>query len=121
MLSTYIYSLSRSSSGVRDSPIVRVTGSSSVSNELDWLDQERRNELLAWLEPFFTKTKVAIDCPGEERPPRNPLGFAKDQAAYENYDQLNRDVADDATPTAVSQSDCRVWVGTGLAALRQKR
>lgn len=67
-------------------------------------------DAMQWnLRRFVDRTDVAIDVPGEDRPLRIPLGFAEQQAAFENgLDELNRGLADEATPEAVGQALRRI-------------
>ena len=67
-------------------------------------------DAMQWnLRRFVDRTDVAIDVPGEDRPLRIPLGFAEQQAAFEyGLDELNRGLADEATPEAVSQALRRI-------------
>ncbi len=60
-------------------------------------------DAMQWnLRRFVDRTDVAIDVPGEARPLRIPLGFAEHQTAFEHgLDELNRGLADEATPEAV--------------------
>ena len=61
-------------------------------------------DAMQWnLRRFVDRTDVAIDVPGEARPLRIPLGFAEEQATFEyGLDELNRGLAENATPEAVS-------------------
>jgi hypothetical protein len=54
-------------------------------------------DAMQWnLRRFVDRTDVAIDVPGEDRPLRIPLGFAEQQAAFENgRDELNRGLAEE--------------------------
>lgn len=67
-------------------------------------------DAMQWnLRRFVDRTDVAIDVPGEDRPLRIPLGFAEQQAAFEyGLDELNRGLADEATPEAVGQALRRI-------------
>jgi hypothetical protein len=67
-------------------------------------------DAMQWnLRRFVDRTDVAIDVPGEDRPLRIPLGFAEQQATFENgLDELNRGLADEATPEAVGQALRRI-------------
>ena len=67
-------------------------------------------DAMQWnLRRFVDRTDVAIDVPGEARPLRIPLGFAEEQAAFESgLDELNRGLADDATPQAVGKALRRI-------------
>jgi SAM-dependent methyltransferase len=67
-------------------------------------------DAMQWnLRRFVDRTDVAIDVPGEARPLRIPLGFAEQQATFETgLDELNRGLADDATPEAVGRALRRV-------------
>jgi hypothetical protein len=67
-------------------------------------------DAMQWnLRRFVDRTDVAIDVPGEARPLRIPLGFAEQQVAFEyGLDELNRGLADEATPEAVGQALRRI-------------
>lgn len=67
-------------------------------------------DAMQWnLRRFVDRTDVAIDVPGEARPLRIPLGFAEQQATFENgLDELNRGLADEATPEAVGRALRRI-------------
>ena len=67
-------------------------------------------DAMQWnLRRFVDRTDVAIDVPGEARPLRIPLGFAEQQAAFEyGLDELNRGLADEATPETVGQALRRI-------------
>ena len=67
-------------------------------------------DAMQWnLRRFVDRTDVTIDVPGEARPLRIPLGFAEQQAAFEyGLDELNRGLADEATPEAVGRALRRV-------------
>ncbi len=60
-------------------------------------------DAMQWnLRRVVDRADVAIDVPGETRPLRIPIGFAEQQAAFESgLDELNRGLADGATPQAV--------------------
>jgi hypothetical protein len=67
-------------------------------------------DAMQWnLRRFVDRTDVAIDVPGEARPLRIPLGFAEEQAAFEaGLDELNRGLADNATPDDVARALRRI-------------
>ncbi len=67
-------------------------------------------DAMQWnLRRFVDRTDVAIDVPGETRPLRIPIGFAEEQAAFESgLDELNRGLADNATPEAVGMALRRI-------------
>jgi SAM-dependent methyltransferase len=67
-------------------------------------------DAMQWnLRRIVDRTDVAIDVPGETRPLRIPLGFAEEQAAFESgLDELNRGLADGATPQAVGAALRRI-------------
>ncbi len=67
-------------------------------------------DAMQWnLRRFVDRTDVAIDVPGDVRPLRIPLGFAEQQATFEyGLDELNRGLADDATPEAVGMALRRI-------------
>ena len=67
-------------------------------------------DAMQWnLRRFVDTTDVTIEVPGEEKPLRIPLGFAEQQSTFEHgLDELNRGLADEATPEAVGRALRRV-------------
>ncbi len=67
-------------------------------------------DAMQWnLRRFVDRTDVAIEVPGETRPLRIPLGFAEEQVAFEaGLDELNRGLADNATPENVARALRRI-------------
>jgi hypothetical protein len=67
-------------------------------------------DAMQWnLRRIVDRTDDAIEVPAETRPHRIPLGFAEQGGAFEyGLDELNRGLADDATPEAVGRALRRV-------------
>ena len=67
-------------------------------------------DAMQWnLRRFVDTTDVTIEVPGEEKPLRIPLGFAEQQSTFEHgLDELNRGLADEATPEAVGRALRRI-------------
>lgn len=67
-------------------------------------------DAMQWnLRRFVDRTDVAIDVPGEDRPLRIPLGFAEEQTVFEaGLDELNRGLADGASPQIVGSALRRI-------------
>lgn len=67
-------------------------------------------DAMQWnLRRFVDRADIAIEVPGEARPLRIPLGFAEQQAVFDyGLDELNRGLADNATPVTVARALRRI-------------
>lgn len=67
-------------------------------------------DAMQWnLHRVVDRAEVAVRVPHEERPLRIPLGFAENEAAFEaGLDELNRGLADEATPERMAKSLRRI-------------